>query len=104
MDEGGRKEGEGWGDRESRGNGRSPQGDWSFPGRRAGGGGRRGRRETRGGGGGQGRAATIRGGVQAADRARGGPLHQAGRDRRAASARGAVLLAPGDLARGSRPR
>src|SRR5437879_4915589 len=53
------------------------------------------------GGGGQGAAATLHCGVQAADRAGGGPLHTPGRDWGATAPRGVVLLAPDDLARGA---
>src|SRR2546428_2902532 len=53
------------------------------------------------GGRGEGAAAALHGGVQAADRPRGGPLHEGGGARRAAAARGVVLLAPHDLARGA---
>src|SRR3989442_945730 len=52
------------------------------------------------GGGGEGAAAAFHRGVQAADRARGGSLHEAGRAWRAAAARGPVLLALDELARG----
>src|SRR6266566_6656113 len=56
------------------------------------------------GGGGEGAAAALHRGVQAADRARGGPLHEAGRAWRAAAARGPVLLALDELARGAGSR
>src|SRR5205807_143114 len=77
--------------------------DWSFPGRRAA---DRGGSvaAARPGGRSQSRAAAVHGGIQAADRARGGSLHQARGDWSAASSRGAVLLAPGDVARSARPR
>src|SRR6266852_1785200 len=49
-------------------------------------------------------AAAIHRGVQAADRAGGGPLHARGRDRGAAAARGPVLLASDELAGGAGSR
>jgi len=55
------------------------------------------------GGGGEGAAAALHRGVQAADRARGGPLHEAGELARCCGAR-PVLLALDELARGAGSR
>src|ERR1019366_4439578 len=53
---------------------------------------------------GEGPTAALHGRVQAAGRARGGPLHHDGGDRGATPTRGAVLFLPDDVASGARSR
>src|SRR6266545_4538969 len=52
----------------------------------------------------EGEAAAVHKGVQAEDRARSRWVQDAGRDRRVVTARGAVFLAPDDVARSARAR
>src|SRR4029450_5516755 len=53
---------------------------------------------------GQSEATAVHGGGQAEDRGRRRRVHDAGRDRGVAATRGAVFLAPDDVARGARTR